>query len=458
MRRLERLRLLAALLAFPAVLAVGGGLVHAQGVCVTAAADAQNELPCRTYTTYGACTVGCGANLLLTCPCFWDDPTNPNPFPVDMGFGSGAGTNCTPETPCCWNKPCFAFQDDAACAIGGGGSVDDSTNTIVEDNCHWFPEEGRCGCRPPLVDVLACFEQPSPLLFAPFDCQCPYLTREEWLAQGGRGACGPPALDHFTFYKAKKSAGAAKFVRFGPVVLSDAFQANAPYEVTKPATLGLPADKNGEGVNDPDTHREEYFVKPVKGSPAFTPRAVRVVNQCSDIVVDVVKPVSLLVPTSKSLTGPVVAPEPLHHNLEHFLCYQAKAQTKLPTGVQVDVVDQFQSRRYDVLKITKVCNAADKAGTPTLLAGPNKGQAKPITPAVRTTPDQHLVCYQMKAATKSIAQSGCGPTTPGANGTSIVPAQPKHVPVVGVHLANQFGTERLDTVKEAELCIPSSVE
>ncbi len=199
-------------------------------------------------------------------------------------------------------------------------------------------------------------------------------------------------------------------------------------------------------------------MKPVKGGPEFAPRAVHVVNQCDDVVVDVVKPVSLLVPTAKSLTEPVDPPGMLHHNLEHFLCYQAKAQTKLPKGIQVDVADQFQTRRYDLLKVTKVCNAVDKAGTPVILAGPQKGAAKPITPAVRTTPDQHLVCYQVKRASKLIAQTGCGPTTAGDKGTPIVPAQAKHAPVIGLFVANQFGAERLDTVKGAEFCIPSSVD
>ena len=146
-------------------------------------------------------------------------------------------------------------------------------------------------------------------------------------------------------------------------------------------------------MSDADTHREEYLVKPVKGGPVFAKRSdVRIVNQCNDLLLEVAKPVSLLVPTAKSLTDPVTAPEPVHHNLEHFLCYQAKAQAKLadgtelpkfPKGIQVEVADQFQTRRYDLVKITKLCNPVDKAGTPTLLAGPNKGDAKPITPATR---------------------------------------------------------------------------
>jgi hypothetical protein len=69
----------------------------------------------------------------------------------------------------------------------------------------------------------------------------------------------------------------------------------------------------------------------------------------------------------------------------------------------------------------------------------------------------------LSGATKAIAQGmGCGPATPGDTGTTIVPAQPKHAPVTGLFVANQFGAERLDTVMvtvtEAELCIPSSVD
>jgi len=63
----------------------------------------------------------------------------------------------------------------------------------------------------------------------------------------------------------------------------------------------------------------------------------------------------------------------------------------------------------------------------------------------------------LRSETKWIAQTGCGPTTPGDKGTPIVPAQAKHTPVTGLYVANQFGAERLDTVTEAEFCIPSSV-
>jgi len=93
-----------------------------------------------------------------------------------------------------------------------------------------------------------------------------------------------------------------------------------------------------------------------------------------------------LVPTSESLTDPVTAPDPVHHDLEHLLCYQARV------------------------------------------------------------------------ARKAIAQSGCGVADPADKGVSIVPKQAKHAKLEGLYVANQFGAERLDTVTEAELCIPSSVD
>ena len=53
---------------------------------------------------------------------------------------------------------------------------------------------------------------------------------------------------------------------------------------------------------------------------------------------------------------------------------------------------------------------------------------------------------------------GCGPLDLGDAGMTIVPAQPEHTPVTGLFVANQFGAERLDSVTEAEIRIPSSVD
>jgi hypothetical protein len=63
--------------------------------------------------------------------------------------------------------------------------------------------------------------------------------------------------------------------------------------------------------------------------------------------------------------------------------------------MQAVVADQFQTRRYTLKRITKVCNPVDKSGTPILLAGPAKGSPNPITPAVIRHPLDHLVCYKL---------------------------------------------------------------
>jgi len=198
MRRLDRLCLVALLLALQA------GIAHAQ-TCPTS--DFGNGAPCRTRTTESDCTFECQNNgpLSTTCACYWDDPTNPSGFPMDTSNGANSG--CSEATPCCWDKPCDSFGAADQCAPGGGGS------DFGEDNCHWNPESGQCGCRPPLVVAPALLCQPTGVqpcsiftatpsdiqvcsltpgstqqFSAPFDCVCPYVTLEEWVDQGARGA------------------------------------------------------------------------------------------------------------------------------------------------------------------------------------------------------------------------------------------------------------------------------
>ncbi len=272
------------------------------------------------------------------------------------------------------------------------------------------------------------------------------------------------AIDHFLLYEVKTSEGTPKFVSFAPVTLADQFR-SAGYQVEKPKYLGLPANKNAGGVMDDVTHLKGYQVKPVPGTPDFaTLRDVEIANQCHALALEVSKPANILVPTRKSLVASPPAPDIADHQLDHYLCYKAKPQTKLadgtplakfPKGIQVDVADQFQTRRYDLKKITRLCTPVNKSGSPVIVSGPNTGQSFPITPAPIRHPADHLVCYQARRAKKLIPQTGCGPANPAAPGTKIVPAQAKHVPLDPVFVNNQFGPEVLRTIKEAELCIPS---
>lgn len=268
-----------------------------------------------------------------------------------------------------------------------------------------------------------------------------YLTTETYALRGS-------FLDHFVFYKVKGSAAAPKRVAFGPVTLTDGLGA-ADYDVTKLPALGLPADKNAEGRADATTALAQYTVKRRKGAPKFQKIAnVATTNQCGALSLTLAKPESLLVPVHRQ-TEPF---DPLTAEVDHLLCYKAKAATKLAKGTQVDVVDDFQTRRYDLKKPTRLCVPVATAGTPTTKAG----TGVPFTAIARRHPAGHLVCYQAKAASKTIAQNGCGPLDATGKGTKIAPKQPKHVKQLGVAINGPLGPATLDTAKEVELCIPST--
>jgi hypothetical protein len=267
-------------------------------------------------------------------------------------------------------------------------------------------------------------------------------------------------LGHFVGYQAKVAKSGPRFFKLGPVTLADpTFDVTTDYDVLKPSLLALPANKNGEGFTDPATHLVAYAVKPAKGSPKFAPRIdVRVANQCGELTLTAKKPVSLLVPTGVDVA------QPAPNDVDHFLCYQVKVQKKLasgtpvaafPKGVQADVADAFQTRRYDLKKVVSLCLPVAKTGSPQLLAGPSKGVPFPLAPSTVGNPGAFLVCYQAKLATKTIAQNGCGPANAVDKGTKIVPKQAKHGSQL-VQVGNQLGGQALDTKKESLLCIPSS--
>jgi hypothetical protein len=228
--------------------------------------------------------------------------------------------------------------------------------------------------------------------------------------------------DHFLCYKAKAQE------KFEPevVTLTDQFDTEPQtVEVKKPVSLCNPADKNDEGINDRNTHLKGYQIKPATAHLPMTNIKVR--NQFhpegSELVVDTIKPDRLLVPTAKNLTGPVEAPDPDTHSVDHYKCYKVKGSKGAPKFeliLGVSVVDQFnQPKLYDLKKPTRLCNPVEKT------------HAVTVTPI--KNPETHLMCYQAKPAK----------------------GEAKHEKVLGIHVNNQFGPERLDTIKEEEFCAPS---
>jgi hypothetical protein len=257
-----------------------------------------------------------------------------------------------------------------------------------------------------------------------------FVNSVEWA-----GKLGAARIGHFLCYKAKLTKGAPKFQAFG-IGLSDQFE-SGDFDVTKPVSLCNPADKRGEGIVDPDTHLAGYEIKLTATTPKQPAHVkqtnLKITNQfhsgANPLSVDTVKPDRLLVPTAKSLSAQPPAPDPATHDVDHYKCYKVKVTPKTPKFVPilaVTVEDQFTTpaKRYDIKKPTRLCTPADKehpAGTDT----------------VARHPAVHLMCYQA-ALTKE------------------KPAQSKHVPVVGIFVENQFDPERLDSVKEEELCVPSA--
>lgn len=265
----------------------------------------------------------------------------------------------------------------------------------------------------------------------------------------------PLAGDHFLGYAAQTSKDTPKLVKLGPVTLDDGFAAG-DYDVVKRATLAVPAARDGGTVADPATALAQYTLKPSKGSPKRGAREVRVVDACGEVVVTASKPAALLLPSALAPSGPVAAPNDGDHVVDHFLCHQAKSRT-VRKGAQVDVADRFQTRRYDLKKIVALCHPTSVTGTPRLLSGPDKGTLLPLTPAAIRRPTVHVLCYQVTVAKKTIVQSGCGPATAKDKGTAIVPTPGKHVPRVGLFVADRLGAARLDTKKEAILCMPAAL-
>ena len=208
------------------------------------------------------------------------------------------------------------------------------------------------------------------------------------------------------------------------VSLSDQFESGL-FDVKRPVALCNPADKNDEGISDPSTHLRSYKIEAAPGQTPHTRRTnIKIQNQFhpeGELLIDTVRPDRLLVPTAKSLTQPVTAPDPGGHDVDHFKCYKVRLSKGAATFHRipdVTIVDQFQQPGLvDVTHPTRLCTPADK----------NDEGIK--------NESNHLMCYQVIPVKQ--------------------PRRSKHVSVPGIFLNNQIAPEIVDTVKEGEFCVPS---
>ena len=184
--------------------------------------------------------------------------------------------------------------------------------------------------------------------------------------------------------------------------------------VFRPTNLCLPADKNGEDPTAPadPNHLMEYDIRQ---SSVFTRgNNVSVTNQFGTIVVNVVGPATLMVPTTKNLSVP--PPPPAAPDVDHFKCYKLRTPMGAPrfTAVpNVHVIDQFGSATITLVQPMRLCAPADKNGE---------------DPGAETH-EAHLLCYKIRHVT-------FGQTA--------------------VLVNNQFGPQAWDVIRRTEFCVPST--
>ena len=169
--------------------------------------------------------------------------------------------------------------------------------------------------------------------------------------------------------------------------------------------LCAPARKNGSVVTNPAAHLACYPIK----APAFKPRTVLITNQFeSSAPMTVVAPVTLCVPTGKSLVAGVGPPQV--KGLDNYECFTVKPQSQIPTH-PITVIDQFGQAGGSALQPLSLCAPARINGSPLLNAR------------------IHLVCYGVKL----------GPAV-----------KAKHV-----WLRNRFGLSQGTVFLRQSLCVPS---
>jgi len=210
--------------------------------------------------------------------------------------------------------------------------------------------------------------------------------------------------DHYLCYA---TAGQQSF----SVTLSDQFETGQYQSFHRSVRrFCTPADKNGEGITDHDTHLAAIRLK----GPHARRTNVRIDNQFGTLFFDTLRTESLLVPSNESLAPAPPPSSPALGAHEHFRCVRVKRAkgTAAFTSRTVQVVDEFGSRALRVIRPLTLCAPTDKNGEGII------------------DPDNHLVCYKAVASPPHRAD--------------------------GVQIANQFGPLLLKLAREVEFCVPST--
>jgi hypothetical protein len=228
---------------------------------------------------------------------------------------------------------------------------------------------------------------------------------------------GCTGVDPFLCYRARTTRDTPRFVDVPGVTLEDAFT-DGTFDVVERRNLCTPSGVNGVSVRDGATHLTAYDLAPA-GTTTPSHSSIGLVNQLGAIALDLSGPGRLMVPTAKSLTSMPPPPDPAAHGVDHYACYTARpARGTRPAAAELLVSDQFTNpaKRMRVKHVRQLCAPVDKNG-------------EGVKDAAR-----YLACYAARPAR----------------------GEPRHPGVEDVRVSNQLGTGHLDTLREVELCLPSS--
>lgn len=230
--------------------------------------------------------------------------------------------------------------------------------------------------------------------------------------------------DPFLCYDTKLAKGAMALPAVTGVSLADDIESKS-FDVEKTKALCTPADANAEGVLDEATHLHAREIQESSGEPRHLPQiGLRFATRLGAFAVDTLKVERLLVPAAQGMGAPLPAPEPLLHDVDRYKCYRVRRSAgapSLPRGAMAPSVllgNQFTDATSFVLsKQTRLCTAVDENGLG------------------RKNPTAALLCFQAKT------------NQPLRDGS-------KEPTFLGLYSTSEFGTEKLDTSRKYEVCIP----
>ena len=226
--------------------------------------------------------------------------------------------------------------------------------------------------------------------------------------------------DHFECYRVLPVT-IGKFV-----TLTDQF-GTTDTEVENAQTLCNPASKNQFGPREPRAHLVCY--QTLDKTPVMRQPRVEISNQFGDVQALIQNPEQLCVPSLKreGRRAPPANPDPATL-LDHYRCYR---------------VVQAEPNRSRFLTLT------DQFGTAVVVAGQLMRLCTPVSKNNErvSAPLGHLACY--------LIQDTSRPKTFLGNFIGVIKGPKKRRAAHAVMVRNQFGVQRMTTVKEDSVCVPS---